>query len=289
MADDIKDFYRSYHDRIGDKRFDSPYWLRRYVHRRIHEQFLAYIRPGQRVLDAGCGDGILSCMLARQGARVVGLEISTPNIEAARRRARVENLDVHFVQGDVERLPFGDDSFDVVVSSHVLEHLEAPLPGLREVRRVTRDAAIIAMPTCLNPACWALLGRDNYWKLGRRSPVAMVVGLFRTAVAYIRREEGPNEGYGGDRSLPHVWRFPSVMRRQIERAGLRIARFEAGPLIVPYLAHYFPPARWLQPEIERLRAVPVIRDLGYGSMAVCRKATAVVGRAAEVNLTPEGG
>ncbi len=267
----IKRFYTDYHDRITDKRYNSRYWIRRYVHRQIYAQFLPYLKPDRRVLDAGCGEGVLSCMVAQHGLEVVGVDISAPNIANAQRLAEEWGVQVEFLQADMEALPFSDDSFDIVLSSHVLEHLPDLNRGLRELYRVTRYMALIAMPTCLNPACWVLLGGDNYWKLSRRSLIAIPIGLAKTLVAFMRGEEGPNEGYGGNKDAPHIWRFPWIMRRRIESVGFRVERFLAGPLIIPYLGQYISVLRKLQPTIDRLGDRPLLRNLGYGSMAVCRK------------------
>ncbi|MFP4120176.1 class I SAM-dependent methyltransferase [Coleofasciculus sp.] len=271
MSTQVKQFYETYHDQITDKRFNSPYWLRRYAHRQIHAQFLPYLQPGQRVLDAGCGEGVLSCLAAQQGVDVVGIDISYPNIEAASRLAKLWNVTVEFLQADAEHLPFSDNSFDVVLSSHVLEHLPNLHQGLRELYRVTRNLALIAMPTCLNPACWVLLGGESYWKIGRRTPFALPVGLFKTAIAWVSGQEGPDQGYAGNKELPHIWRFPWVMRQQIKRAGFQIETFEAGPLIVPYLAQYISPLQGIQVSLDRYRDRPLLCNFGYGSMAVCRK------------------
>jgi SAM-dependent methyltransferase len=271
MNDSVKRFYTYHHDRIADKRYNSPYWMRRYTHRQIHAQFFPYLKPEHRVLDAGCGDGVLTCSVAQRGVEVIGVDISAPNIEAACRVAADWGVQAQFIQTDVETLPFPSNSFDVILSSHVLEHLPDLNAGLKELYRVTRYLALIAMPTCLNPACWVLLGGDNYWKLGRRSLVAMPIGLVKTAAAFAHGEEGPNEGYGGNKAVPHIWRFPWIMQRQIESVGFRIEHFEAGPLIVPYLSEYIPVLRKLQLRIDHLRGFPLLRNLGYGSLAVCRK------------------
>lgn len=270
-TDSTKQFYASYHDRITHKRYHSPYWLRRYVHRQVYAQFLPFLEPGQCVLDAGCGEGVLSCLAAKQGVKVVGTDISALNIEGARDLAAEWDVDVAFFQSDAEYLPFPDNSFDVVLSSHVLEHLPNFFRGLRELYRVTRSLALIAMPTCLNPACWMLLGGASYYALSRRSLVALPIGLVRTVAAFLRGEEGPDEGYGGNESVPHIWRFPWVMCRQIESVGFRIEQFEAGPLILPYLGQYIPALRRLQPVIDQFRGRPLLRNFGYGSLAVCRK------------------
>lgn len=267
----VKEFYTGFHDRIASKRHNSPYWLRRYTHRQIHAQFLPYLSRGQKVLDAGCGEGNLSLLVAQQGIEVVGADISKPNVMGAQQLARQQNVPVTFFQADAENLPFSDNSFDVVLSSHVLEHLPNLQKGLDELYRVTKSIALIAMPTCLNPSCWSILGGGGYYKLQRRAIVGLPIGFIKVASAFFWTDEGPNEGYGGNQNVPHIWRFPWVMRRRIEEAGFYIERFEAGPLIIPYLMQYVPFLRPLQSKLDSLRGYPIIRNLGYGSMAVCRK------------------
>ena len=267
----IQRFYDTYHDRIFDKRYNSPYWIRRYTHRQIHEQILRHVEAGQEVLDVGCGEGVFSLLAGQRGTIVTGVDVSRPNVQAARRLAAEWGVRAEFFQADAEKLPFGNDSFDVVVSSHVLEHLPHLFQGLRELYRVTRSIALIAMPTCLNPACWVLLGGDDYWRLGWRSPVGLPVGVAKVLIAWLRGQEGPNEGYAGHHRLPHIWRFPWIMKGQIERVGFHIMRFEAGPLIIPYLAEYLPVMRRVQAALDRHCDHRLLRYVGYGSLAVCRK------------------
>ena len=271
MTQEITQFYKGYHDRILNKRYNSPYWVRRYAHRQIYESIVRYIPPGRTVLDAGCGEGVLSLLMAKKGAVVTGIDLSEPNIEAARRWAREWGVSVRFEVGDAGSLPFDDNSFDIVVSSHVLEHLPDLFQGLRELYRVTRDRAIIAMPTCLNPAVWALLGGDDYWVLSKRSPFAIPLGLLKTLNALLQGREGPDKGYAGHKELPHVWRFPWIMRRQIESVGFRISSFEAGPLLIPYLPQYLPFLRRFQMFVDRYRSYPLLQYFGYGSHVVCSK------------------
>ena len=87
---------------------------------------------GERVLEAGCGTGLILQRLARQQHQVVGIDLSRGMLA----RARERGLDV--VQGTLDELPFADDSFDSVVSFKVLPHIQPIREALRELARVTR-------------------------------------------------------------------------------------------------------------------------------------------------------
>ncbi len=103
----------------------------------------AQIKPGERVLDVGCGTGDLT-LLAKKftgpTGQVAGLDAAPEMIEVARGKARRGQSDVDFRVGVIERLPFPADSFDVVLSSLMLHHLPDDLKpqALAEVRRVVK-------------------------------------------------------------------------------------------------------------------------------------------------------
>jgi ubiquinone/menaquinone biosynthesis C-methylase UbiE len=75
------------------------------------------ISPGQRVLDVATGTGNVAIRAAQAGAEVVGLDITPESLAAGRREAESLGLEVEWVEGDAQALPFGDDEFDVVTSS----------------------------------------------------------------------------------------------------------------------------------------------------------------------------
>ncbi|HUD43815.1 MAG TPA: class I SAM-dependent methyltransferase [Dokdonella sp.] len=79
---------------------------------------------GRRVLDAACGEGYGSDLMARSAASVVGVDLSGEAIAHARQRYGARP-NLQFVHGDATRLPFEDARFDVVVSFETLEHLHA--------------------------------------------------------------------------------------------------------------------------------------------------------------------
>ncbi len=88
------------------------------------------------VLDVGCGDGALVCTAAARGAVATGLDPDPAMLTVARTRAERAGLTPAFVDGRVERLPFADASFDVVVAVTVLCFLTDASGAVREMARV---------------------------------------------------------------------------------------------------------------------------------------------------------
>jgi ubiquinone/menaquinone biosynthesis C-methylase UbiE len=102
---------------------------------------LMNIRPGDEVLDLGCGTGDISIRLGRVvggNGRVVGVDYSESMVEVAQQRLNAESRAVSFEQGDIHELRFGDDEFDACRAERVFMHLENPTQALREMVRVTR-------------------------------------------------------------------------------------------------------------------------------------------------------
>ncbi|MBN1530843.1 MAG: class I SAM-dependent methyltransferase [Thermoleophilaceae bacterium] len=92
------------------------------------------------VLDAGCGTGFGTAMLAeRHPARLVGVDIAPDALERARRLA--PNAEI--ARGDLRELPFEDSSFDIVVCFEVIEHIERADEVLDELRRVLRETGCL--------------------------------------------------------------------------------------------------------------------------------------------------
>jgi SAM-dependent methyltransferase len=106
---------------------------------------------GKRVLDLGSGYGGRTAAYAELEAQVVGLEPVEAAIDGALRFAASRHVDAEFVRGFGEQLPFSPDSFDVVISFDVLEHVEDPEAVFAEISRVTRTggAAWLVFPTYL--------------------------------------------------------------------------------------------------------------------------------------------
>jgi hypothetical protein len=128
----------------------------------------AHLRPGEEILEVGCGTGVLCRWLARRTAenhRIVGIDINGYLLREAMALARREGLEtgLEFREGDAESLPFADNSFDVTMSVTVIE--EADADGmLAEMVRVTKPegrVAVIAramdMPFLMNAPLTAAL------------------------------------------------------------------------------------------------------------------------------------
>jgi len=107
----------------------------------------AGIRAGQRVLDVGCGTGVVAITAQRRGAKVSGLDLTPELLKRARENAAVADADVEWNEGDAESLPFADGAFDVVLSQFA--HIFAPRPEIatRGVLRVLKPGGLIAFST----------------------------------------------------------------------------------------------------------------------------------------------
>ncbi|MEV6262739.1 methyltransferase domain-containing protein [Streptomyces sp. NPDC051784] len=105
------------------------------------------LRPGQAVLDVGCGPGTITADLAALVApgRVTGVDANSAVLEQAASAAAEHGLDnVEFTTADVHSLDFPDNSFDVVHAHQVLQHVGDPVQALREMRRVCRPGGVVA-------------------------------------------------------------------------------------------------------------------------------------------------
>jgi SAM-dependent methyltransferase len=92
------------------------------------------IGPGTTLLDVGCGSGVGLRLAADRGARVFGLDASQALLDIA--RARVPEADLH--TGDLQFLPYADDTFDVVTGFNAFQFAADMTAALREARRVTK-------------------------------------------------------------------------------------------------------------------------------------------------------
>jgi demethylmenaquinone methyltransferase/2-methoxy-6-polyprenyl-1,4-benzoquinol methylase len=83
------------------------------------------IKPGEKVLDIGCGTGDQAIYFAKRGAIVAGIDINPKMVGCALKKKEKEGLDVYFQGGDATDLPFLDPIFDLAVISLVLHEIES--------------------------------------------------------------------------------------------------------------------------------------------------------------------
>lgn len=115
----------------------------------------AGVQQGTRVLDIACGTGRATLRAARRGALTRGLDFSPAMLAVA----KAHGAAITFDEGDAEALPYGDGTFDAVVSNFGIHHVPRPAIALREAHRVLRQGGRVAF------SFWADHGENIAWKL----------------------------------------------------------------------------------------------------------------------------
>jgi methionine biosynthesis protein MetW len=156
------------------------------------QMIVSRVRPGDLVLEAGCGPGFLAKLLQDRGARVVGTDVS----HVGARRTGARGIETHHVDLDTMRMPFPDQHFDTVVCNSNLEHLFYLDHNVAECLRVLkRGGTFIWMEP--NSGHW----RYRLWLLFGRWP-------------YI--PNSPTDPY----HIRHLTAYE--LRRHCERNGVRV-------------------------------------------------------------------
>ena len=151
----------------------------------------AGLEPGMSALDVGCGPGALTGELVKRGASAVSAaDPSPPFVEAC--RARLPGVDV--VLAPAEALPFGDGTFDAVLSQLVVNFMRVPEAGVREMARVARRGGIVA--SCVWDYAGDMTLLRAFWD------AAHEVDPSRAALA----DEGLVMPWCGDGELAELWR-----------------------------------------------------------------------------------
>jgi len=148
--------------------------------------------PVTSLLDAGCGDGRYLAGLAKLGAvprRVVGVDIAESILATAALATEQAGIEVQLERANLERLPFADADFELVLCLQAIEHLLDPVLGLRELARVLAPGGRIVLTTdnsrrfytrTLNAPRWTALRL-----IGKRD--------FRTQLSFPHREFSETE------------------------------------------------------------------------------------------------
>jgi ubiquinone/menaquinone biosynthesis C-methylase UbiE len=113
------------------------------------EMIEAKVPTGSKILDIGCGTGHLAGELMRRGYQALGVDFSEGMVSYAREHYGADRFQV----GDIERIPFPDNSFDGIMCLGVMEYLSSDEPALREMWRVLKPGgwAVITTPSSICP------------------------------------------------------------------------------------------------------------------------------------------
>jgi 2-polyprenyl-3-methyl-5-hydroxy-6-metoxy-1,4-benzoquinol methylase len=137
--------YSEYHERLWEAVPEGLEPAR--FHTRL-SFLLEHVRPGERVLDLGCGEGRFAAELISAGATVVGVDITGEPLRRA--AARHPDLDLRLISSE-RRWALEDSSFDVVWAGEVIEHVADTAGWLSEVRRVLRSGGVLLLSTPAHP------------------------------------------------------------------------------------------------------------------------------------------
>jgi ubiquinone/menaquinone biosynthesis C-methylase UbiE len=109
-------------------------------------EFAKKYTTGKVVLDDGCADGFGTSLIAQNAEKVVGID-NDPALVARANEEYGKSGNVEFLVGDVRKLPFADNTFDVAVSLEVIEHFTQQEEFLRELNRVVKDGGMVIIST----------------------------------------------------------------------------------------------------------------------------------------------
>jgi ubiquinone/menaquinone biosynthesis C-methylase UbiE len=171
-------------------------------------------RPGERVLDAGCGPARHSMYFARRGVETLAIDLSEAVLNQAQARVRAAGLEtrIRFQREDLTTLSFRDDTFGRAFSWGVLMHVPDVAQALRELARVLKPGGRIAI-SLLNPRSVdaALMATARWWRHRRTGG--------RGEGNWVQDTTGPIYVKG----IP-----PRVFSRMVADAGLRVVEVRSG-------------------------------------------------------------
>lgn len=205
--------------------------------------------PGSQVLDVAAGSGNPAIAVAQAGARVTALDLAPSLLEIGRRRARDAGVDIDFVEGDAEALPFDDASFDVALSVVGVQFAPRHEIVARELARVVRPGGRIVL------CSWTPRG---------------FIGQFLKTVA--PRMPKPPEGA----SPPPLWGDQGHVRELFAQAGVQFefelrhtdVRYGSAAGFVDYMAYHYGP---LVKARERLSQDGTWDELRHDLVALCNR------------------
>ncbi len=193
MASDERRAIRDYFDRTAGQ-YAAYYHQHSQagyaLHSRVQRVLELFDQAGGRVLDVGCGPGVMAGLLAERGCDVVGVDLSVGMVTLAQRRYP----GAHFGVSDIAQLPFPDHSFDAVIAMGVMEYAADERAALGELVRVVRagGSLMVSFPNSYSPyARWR--GQVYYRAIGYARPLFNYLTRRHTAGLSSSRHRGYTE------------------------------------------------------------------------------------------------
>ena len=122
---------------------------------------------GKTALEVGSGGGILTEEICKMGFMATGIEPSEESLQTAANHAKVSGLDIKYVKGTGENIPFADQSFDFVFCCDVLEHVQDLPKVIAEISRVLKPGGVFIYDT-LNRTLISKLVAIKIWQEWKR-------------------------------------------------------------------------------------------------------------------------
>jgi SAM-dependent methyltransferase len=189
------------------------------------------LQAGWRVLDVATGSGNAAIAAARRGCTVVAADYVPALLEAGRIRAKAEHLDVEFVNGDAENLPFPGDSFDAVLSIYGAMFAPDHQKTASELARVCRSGGVIGL------ASW--------------TPGGFIGEMFRLISKYIPPTAGvtPPVRWGDEAHLTEI--FGDAIGLITSEVRTAVMRFPSAQDNVNFFRRYYGPT------LKTFEALPI--------------------------------
>jgi SAM-dependent methyltransferase len=183
-----------------------------------------HLRPGMRILEIGCGTGYFTRELTRRGADIVAIDVSPDLLEIAKANSSAPN--VRYEIQNACALTYSDATFDSVVGSSILHHLEIE-DALREIYRVLKPAGTIYFtePNMLNPQI--AIQKNVPWIKRRLGDSPDETAFFRWSLRRLLEQAG----YGDIQIDPFDFLHPKTPIPLIDRLNALGRFFENLPVV----------------------------------------------------------
>ena len=230
-----------------------------------------FVKKGGLLLDAGCSNGFLlfSHITKKEGRKAVGIDIGSGHLKSAFKTAK--NLEVkrdtYFLVGDLEDLPFKNNSFDTIICSEVIEHLLEPERAFREFGRVLKSRGFLIVTTP-NPLYIFKKTNPIFWSKCVLSSLKSVVFVERTSEI---RTTPAIEKYGiAPTRYKHTEFAPFELEKMLP-STFKVIESKSIIFSLPLLQR-FPKSEILRSMVSKIcEACPILNKLGNWSILIARK------------------